>query len=639
MAAFAALATLLLFLVGLAQRSGWLGAAGRGATEDSAAASGGDEEALYICPMMCTPPSTEPGRCPVCGMELVKASSGGGGDGISVTIEPAARRLLGIQTAVAQKGAVERTIRTIGSIDYDESRLATISAYVDGRLEKMYADYVGVPVSQGDDLALIYSPKLYSAQAEYVASLEGSSLQRLGGNVNLTELAEENLSELGMTAAQIEDLRNTRKPQSRIRISSPQRGTVIEKAAVEGDYVKTGQKIYQVADLSSVWLMLDLFPDDAAVVRFGQQVEAEVRSYPGEVFTGRVAFIDPTVDAKTRTVRVRVEMLNFDGKLRPGDYATARVSVPAVPSDQTYDPALANKYISPMHPQIIRDAPGQCPLCGMDLIPTSQLGFSSEPLPQQQVVTVPRSAVLMAGDNSVLYVATEPGRFEVRRVSVGMRTDDEAVIVAGLAAGETVATDGNFLIDSQMQLSGNPSLLDPSKAPAYPPGPLPLPESEPALLADQAGAEFDAAYAAYFDVQATLAADQTPPPAAVRALAEHLSQLVVRPELPDAARQELDRARRHVARLNASLKEARDAFRSISHALLRAASQVRGPETARGLAHFYCPMVPGGGGDWMQSSGELANPYWGSEMLRCGEKVRELSIRGGAALSNSTRQS
>jgi len=135
---------------------------------------------------------------------------------------------------------------------------------------------------------------------------------------------------LGMTQSQIDLLAKSGKPMSRIRIKSPQSGTVIEKSAVDGDYVKTGDNLYRVADLSSVWLMLDLFPDDASAVRFGQQVEAEIQSVPGEVFTGRVAFIAPTVNAETRTVRVRVEIMNFDGKLRPGDYATARVTVPVV---------------------------------------------------------------------------------------------------------------------------------------------------------------------------------------------------------------------------------------------------------------------------------------------------------------------
>lgn len=628
-ALIAAVAALILFMIGLAQRSQWITPDGFSAGGDGEAVidAGEAEEKSYICPMMCTPPSTEPGRCPVCAMELVEATSGGGGDGISVTIESAARRLIGIQTATSKLGEVNRTIRTIGSIDFDESRLSTISAYIDGRLEKMYADYVGVQVTEGDALALIYSPKLYSAQTEYVTSLESMSVGRFSMNSpDMQAMARENLSELGMTADQIDDLSESRKPQSRIRIKSPRTGTVIEKAAVEGDYVKTGQKIYRIADLTSVWMMLDLFPDDAASVRFGQQVEAEIQSMPGEVFSGRVAFINPTVSPMTRTVRVRVEVMNFDGKLRPGDYATARISVPAIPTSTVYDPALAGKYISPMHPQVIRDEPGDCPLCGMDLISTSQLGYSPEPVPAQRVVTVPRDAVLQTGQSGVVYVETEPGRFEIRRVTVGAMNDEDAIIVEGMAAGETVATHGNFLIDSQMKLAGNPSLMDPSKAPSYSPGPLQLPNREPVMLAGESGRHFDRAYDAYFEIQSAMAADQTPPPVALNTLLDALNKLEMLPDVPDDAQSQFASARRGAARMDGSLEMAREAYRSVSHAMLHAATMARGPKTAKQLVHFYCPMVPGGGGDWMQPGGELANPYWGDEMLRCGELVEEMGV-------------
>nr|WP_037200121.1 efflux RND transporter periplasmic adaptor subunit [Rhodopirellula baltica] len=620
---------LVFFLLGVAQRTKWLTADGfSGGQGESVAESGGGEDKRYICPMMCTPPSTEPGRCPVCAMELVEATGGGGGDGISVTIESSARRLVGIRTAMSKMGEVNRTIRTIGSIDYDESQLSTISAYIDGRLEKMYANYAGVKVKEGDDLALIYSPQLYTAQTEFITSMNsGGKIGRFQiDSGDLNEMARENLAELGMTQSQIDQLAKSGKPMSRIRIKSPQSGTVIEKSAVEGDYVKTGHKLYRVADLSSVWLMLDLFPDDASAVRFGQQVEAEIQSVPGEVFTGRVAFIDPTVNPKTRTVRVRVEIMNFDGKLRPGDYATARVTVPAIPMDQVYDPALANKYISPMHPQVIRDERGKCPLCDMDLVPTSQLGFASEPLPMQQVVTVPRDAVLLAGENSVIYVETEPGRFEIRRVTVGPMNRQEAVIVEGLAAGETVATGGNFLIDSQMQLAGNPSLMDPKKAPSYSPGPLELPETRPVMLASNAGKTLDRTYDAYFEIQCAMAADQTPPPVALNTLIEGLRELEMSTSVPDEAQRRFATARRAASRMDGSLETAREAYRGVSHAMLRAATVARGPKTAVKLTHYYCPMVPGGGGDWMQPGGDLQNPYWGSEMLTCGEVVRDMAM-------------
>ncbi len=561
-------------------------------------------------------------------MELVEATSGGGGDGISVTISASARRLIGIQTAMCKKCEVNRTIRTIGSIDFDESRLSTISAYTDARIEKMYVNYAGVKVSRGDNLALLYSPQLYSAQTEFVTSLESRASSRFGiGGSELSEMASQKLKELGMTDEQVEALRISRKPESRIRIKSPQSGTVIEKSAVEGDYVKVGQKVYRIADLTSVWMMLDLFPDDAAAVRFGQQVEAEIQSMPGVVFTGRVAFVDPIVNRKTRTVRVRVEVMNFDGKLRPGDYATARITVPAIPTDVVYDPALAGKYICPMHPDVIRDEPGECPMHEeVKLVPTSEMGYSTEPLPEQHVVAVPRDSVLLTGDNGVIYVETEPGRFEIRRVTVGPMNDTEAVIIEGLAAGEIVATGGNFLIDSQMQLAGNPSLMDPSKAPNFAPGPLELPQGDPVRLVGEAGNHFDSAYNAYFEIQEAMAGDTTPAPTSLNRMLNALSQLELSAEVPDAAQRQFANARRSAGGLDGSLEAARAAYRRVSHALLRAAVVARGPSTLGALTHYYCPMVPGGGGDWMQPGGELMNPYWGSEMLHCGEVVRDMSV-------------
>ncbi|RMF45194.1 MAG: HlyD family efflux transporter periplasmic adaptor subunit, partial [Planctomycetota bacterium] len=526
---------------------------------------------------------------------------------------------------VVKRQKVDRTIRTIGTIEFDQSKLATIAAYVDGRLERLYADYVGVPVQEGDDLALLYSPDLYTAMVEYLTAIERSQASRLLDQSRLVMLAEEKLRELGLTEEQIEEIRRSGQIQARIRIKSPQRGTVIEKPVVEGDYVKTGQTIYRVADLSTVWLMLDLFPDDASAIRFGQEVEAELDSAPGIVFTGRVAFIDPTVNPRTRTIRVRVEMLNLDGRLRPGDYATARVRVPAIPRDVVYDPALAGKYISPMHPQIIRDAPGKCPICDMDLIPTSQLGFSDTPLPDETVITVPRKAVLMAGGNSVVYVETEPGRFEIRRVTIAALTDDLAIIAGGLKPGEIVATDGNFLIDSQSQLAGNPSLLDPSKAPEYPPGPLELPEVLPVVLSGAAGQMLDSAAQAYFEIQAALAADAEAPRVAVNQLIQALSQVAASGAIRDAELlQDLQTSLDAAEHLPLSLDTARLALRRISHGMLRVLNRYRGPQTAVSLFHFYCPMVPGGGGDWMQADPELKNPYWGSQMLTCGELVRNM---------------
>jgi RND family efflux transporter MFP subunit len=619
----------LLALLGLAQHQGWI--------PEAAVSSGAavvDSGAIYTCAMHPQIRQPKPGRCPICGMELVPASSAVADlDEFAVKIEPAQRRLANIQTAVVERGPLEDVLQTVGSLAIDESRQATISAYVDGRLERLFADYTGVEIQRGDHLAVLYSPPLYGAQVEYLEARK--ALQAAGGLPGLRQAQEalvantrQRLREFGMTEEQVAELERSGRAESRLTIYAPQSGTVIEKLAVEGNYVKAGDPIYRVADLSTVWLMLRLYPEDAARIRFGQQVEAVVRSLPGETLVGRVAFIDPLVDRTTRTVGVRVELLNDERRLRPGDYATASIRLPIGDLGQIYDAHLANKWISPMHPQIVRDEPGTCPICGMDLVPTSRYGFADAPLPPPQSVYVPRTAVLLAGPHSVVYVETSPGRFEIRPVRVGPILRDKIVILEGVQAGEHVATAGNFLIDSQMQLTGKPSLLDPTRVVAQrasPKGPLAIEAGSLSVLEGAAGADVEALYAAYQHVQQALAGDQLPPTEAVQALRQSATKLAQATEIPPAVRTLLEDIERHAADLrHPDLLGARKVFQALSQAVLKLAARVRAAGVQQPFTQFYCPMVPGGGGDWLQATDQLLNPYFGREMLRCGEKVRVL---------------
>jgi Cu(I)/Ag(I) efflux system membrane fusion protein len=345
-----------------------------------------------------------------------------------------------------------------------------LTSYVDGRIERLFADYTGVNVTAGDTLAVVYSPSLYSAQTELLLARKalvdggGSSLPRVAeANAKLYASSRQRLIEMGVTAPQIDALEEAGVADSRLKLMAPISGTVVGKMAVEGQYVREGDVISQLADLSSLWLILDLFPEDAALVHYGARVEAEVQSLPGEVFAGRVSFIDPVVNPQTQTVGVRVVMPNTDGRLRLGDYAKATIQLQLGEHGSRYDPDLAGRWISPRHPQVIADAPGSCPICGVPLVPASSLGFTDDPAVIPEVIVIPRDAVLMAGSNSVVYVETEPGRFELRPVSLGATVNDEVVVRDGLTAGEQVARRGNFLIDSQMQLLGNPSLIDPER--------------------------------------------------------------------------------------------------------------------------------------------------------------------------------
>ncbi len=231
--------------------------------------------------------------------------------------------------------------------------------------------------------------------------------------------------------------------------------------------------------------------------------------------------------------------LNEDGRLRPGDYATATIDVPIGQLGEVYDSDLAGKWISPMHPQIIADEPGQCPICGMDLVPTSRYGYSDHPVTQPESLFVPRSAVLMAGDNSVVYVETEPGRFEIRPVTLGPILRDRVIILDGLKVGEMVATAGNFLIDSQMQLAGNPSLIDPTRAiaaRAIRNEPLEFEQVHVSIVSGDAGAQLEELYATYFEIQSTLASDQLPGESLAQSLHRLATELEANSDLSEAVR-------------------------------------------------------------------------------------------------------
>ena len=452
-----------------AQERGWIDSP-TAPTQTTTADSG----VGYQCSMLCVPPLQEPGNCPVCGMVMAKVDRNRKSDGRSIIVDPASRRIANITTVSAKSVPLTRTIRAVGELKYDEGSLKTITAYTSGRFEKLNVDYTGAKVEQGETVATFYSPALYSAQVEYLLSRNsaGNTSRKIAAvakaNDRLRQNSRKKLIELGMSESQVVELERNGKAKSRFDIAAPRSGTVITRMISEGDEIKAGQPILKLADLSTVWLMLEMFPEDAAAVAFGQRVEATVESLPSEVLIGRVAFVNPEVNPQSRTVSVRVVLSNEDGALRIGEFATARIELPITrePNLQfaIYDPELADKWISPRHPHVVANEPGTCRVCGVGLVHASTLGFTDQPVAQHEAVVVPRDAVLMAAKHSVVYVETDPGRFEIRRVVTGATTEDGIAILKGLAVGEAVATRGNFLLDSQMQLEGNPSLIDPTRA-------------------------------------------------------------------------------------------------------------------------------------------------------------------------------
>ena len=415
-----------------------------------------------------------PGQCPLCGMNLVPVTSGAGDQVVGpreIRMSPAAVKLAEIQTVPVERKFVENEIRMVGKVEFDETRLSYITAWVPGRLDRLYVDYTGVSVTKGDHMVYLYSPELLTAQEELiqalvtVKNLEDSNMSLIKDRAfNSVETIREKLRLWGLTAEQIRAIEQNEKPDDHLTIFAPISGIVIHKNALEGMYVDFGTRIYTIADLTQIWVKLDAYESDLSWIRYGQDVEFETEAYPGEKFTGTIAFIDPVLNEKTRTVKIRVNVPNPDGRLKPGMFTRAIVRSKTTSSGKVVDANLAGKWISPMHPEIIKDEPGFCDICGMTLVSTKSLGYQFvEETAEHAPLVIPASAPLITGKRAVVYikVSGKQNVFEGREIVLGPRAGDYYLVREGLSEGELVVVNGNFKIDSAIQILAKPSMMNP----------------------------------------------------------------------------------------------------------------------------------------------------------------------------------
>jgi len=466
---------LAIFVAGLAVGlllSGRGGEPGEGSSSPAVEAKKEDAATVWTCSMHPQIRLPEPGQCPICGMDLIPLVEEEESVGPrQLAMSEDAMKLADVETARVRRGFVESEVRTVGKIQVDERRLRKITAWVGGRLDRLYVDYTGVQVNKGDHLVEMYSPELYSAQSELIEAIKAqgelskSQVPFIKETADATvSAAREKLRLLGLTEAQVDEIETRSTPSYTMTIYAPIEGIVIHKAAVEGDYVKTGSPIYTIAELSHVWVMLDVYESDLIWVHYGQDVQFEVEAYPGETFEGRIAFIDPTVDPRTRTVKVRVNANNPGNRLKPDMFVRAVIRSKILGDGRVIAPDLAGKWIGPMHPEIVQDHPGKCPICGMDLVPASKLGFVAGVEGGEAPLIIPASAPLLTGKRAVVYVkvpGTEKPTFEGREIVLGPKAGDMYIVESGLTEGEEVVVKGNFKIDSAMQIQAKPSMMSP----------------------------------------------------------------------------------------------------------------------------------------------------------------------------------
>ena len=367
----------------------------------------------YTCSMHPQVKQDHPGKCPICGMDLIPAThahqAATHDDPNSVTMSEEAMALANIETEVVGQGAARKEVRLFGKIQPDERLQQTQTAYVAGRIERLFINAVGDRVAKGQTLAVIYSPELYAASQELVAALsfpEGPQRKAL------VDAAVEKLRLLNITQAQINEVIRNKKASPYVSLKANTSGTVVAKSIAQGDYVNKGQPLLKIANLSRVWAVFQAYEGDLPFVRTGATVHFTSEAMPGKTFTGTVSFIDPLLDAKTRTAGVRVVMANPGGMFKP------------------------------------------------EMIIT---GNATASLPHTDgAIVVPKSAVMWTGKRSVVYVkddTAEQPTFELREVTLGATLPDGFVVTDGLAEGEEIVTNGAFAVDASAQLAGKRSMM------------------------------------------------------------------------------------------------------------------------------------------------------------------------------------
>lgn len=368
-----------------------------------------DASTLWTCSMHPQIQMTSPGKCPLCGMNLIPvARSNEGMDEDAVQLSKEAIQLAGIQTTIVQRQKPSKEIRLYGKVQAPESSLQSQVSQVNGRIEKLLVNSTGVAVHEGQALAVVYSPELLIAQQELIEAAKVKQVQPL-----IYEAAKQRLRQMKLSEAQIAKIEASASVTSNIEIVANTSGTVIAKRVNTGDYIEKGSVLFDIADLSNVWVMFDAYESDLPLLKEGQKIEFTLQAIPGKTFTGNISLIDPVINPDTRVAGVRISTSNISGQLKPGMFVTGTAN--------------------------------------------TGIGMS------KKEIVIPGSAVLWTGERSVVYVKepnSESPVFKMREITLGPSLGDDFIVYRGVTEGEEIVTNGTFSVDAAAQLEGKPSMMN-----------------------------------------------------------------------------------------------------------------------------------------------------------------------------------
>jgi Cu(I)/Ag(I) efflux system membrane fusion protein len=542
-------------------------------------------ETIWTCSMHPQIRQNEPGDCPICGMELIPIEDEQNDeiDPAAISMSTTAMQLANIQTAVVGSTKPVKVVRLDGKVQEDERLVYSQSSHIPGRIEELMVNFTGDYVQKGQVIASVYSPDLVTAQEELFEAQKIKDSQP-----QLFEAAKEKLRNWKLSDSQIEQILSSKNVKETFDVQADVSGYVTQKKVNTGDYIKRGEAVYEIADLSKVWILFDVYESDMAWVKKGDKVTFTVESLPGETFEGTIDFLDPVINPKTRVAKARVVKSNTELKLKPEMFVSGKVE--------------AN-------------------------------------LTQTDAVVIPKTAVMWTGKRSVVYVKNETEKginFKMREVTLGPALGESYIIENGLQTGEEIAVNGTFSIDAAAQLAGKPSMMSPEGGAVsigHNHTEMNMSETTPVVESVQVDPKFTAQLTSVFEdyikmKNAFVATDAQEVSKDAQTVAKSLQEVnmeLLKGDTHMAWMDQLKILNSSIKNIAASsdIEEQREAFSNFNNAFYKSLKMFGlKDETAY---YQFCPMAFDDlGAYWISETEEIRNPYFGDMMLSCGETKETL---------------
>lgn len=572
---------------------GWLffGGSGNSPTEEHNHVKEMASETTWTCSMHPQIRSNEPGACPICGMDLIPVDQDQGEvSGMAVSMSPTAMQLASVTTDIVGKMAPVKSLRLNGKVQEDERLIFSQSSHIPGRIEKLMVNFTGEYVSKGQPIAYIYSPDLVTAQEELFEAVKIKESQPA-----LYQAARGKLKNWKLTNRQIDNIISNEKPIDQFPINADISGYITLKKVNLGDYVNKGQSIYEIANLSKVWVLFDIYESDIPWTKKGGLITFSVASLPGEEFEGKIIYIDPLIDPKTRVAKARLEINNKNLKLKPEMFASGTLQ--------------------------------------------ARLPSGSDAL------VIPKTAVMWTGERSVVYVKESSGNgisFLMREVKLGPTLGTSYIIEEGLEPGEEIAVNGTFSIDAAAQLAGKPSMMNPEGGPAMTGhnhgGSVSTPVQttqyhkvsiKQVNISEEAKKAVQPLFMDYMKIKEALVNDNFKEAQEAATIFQSDLDKINMSVFKGKAHQiwmdystKIKQPIQHSAHFQ-DIEAMRKAFLPLSNLLIGLAKSFDPLEEAIYIQH--CPMADSNkGADWLSLSEDIKNPYFGASMPTCGEVTEAL---------------